>query len=151
MLIISLLQAAAPAQGSPQSTLMFFAPLIAIFFIMYFLMIRPQNKKQKEVERMIAGLKKGDKVVTVGGIHGTVSSTREKTVIVKVDDDAKLEFNRTAIASVIADEKKSDAKSEKIEKTETDDDDKKSSDKQSADKKSATSDIFAANGKKSKK
>ena len=49
---------------------------------------------------MLDALKKGDKVITIGGIHGTVTSVKEKTVIVKVDDDCKLEFNRTAISSV---------------------------------------------------
>ncbi|MCH5290636.1 MAG: preprotein translocase subunit YajC [Treponema sp.] len=78
-------------------------PLILIVLIMYFFMIRPQSKKQKETEKMIAALKKGDKVVTIGGIHGTVSSTKEHTVIVKVDDDTKIEFNRSAIATVLVD------------------------------------------------
>jgi len=78
-------------------------PLILIVVIMYFFMIRPQNKKQKETEKMIAALKKGDKVVTIGGIHGVVSATKEQTVVVKVDDNAKIEFNRTAIATVIVD------------------------------------------------
>lgn len=56
---------------------------------------------------MLNALKKGDKVITIGGIHGTVSSVKEKTVIVKVDDDCKLEFNRTAISSVeLSDEEK---------------------------------------------
>jgi preprotein translocase subunit YajC len=54
---------------------------------------------------MIAALKKGDKVVTIGGIHGVVASTKEHTIIVKVDDGAKIEFNRSAIATVIADKK----------------------------------------------
>ena len=75
-------------------------PLILIVFIMYFFMIRPQSKKQKEIQRMIDALKKGDKVVTIGGIHGTIAQTKEKTVIVKVDDNTKIEFNRTAIATV---------------------------------------------------
>ena len=80
-----------------------FIPLLLILVIMYFLMIRPQNKKQKETQKMIDALKKGDKVVTIGGIHGTVASTKENTIIVKVDDGAKIEFNRTAIATVIVD------------------------------------------------
>ncbi|MBQ1832523.1 MAG: preprotein translocase subunit YajC [Treponema sp.] len=80
-----------------------FIPLLLILVIMYFFMIRPQNKKQKETQKMIAALKKGDKVVTIGGIHGTVYSTKENTIIVKVDDGAKIEFNRTAIASVEVD------------------------------------------------
>ncbi len=78
-------------------------PLVLIVIIMYFFMIRPQNKKQKETEKMLAALKKGDKVVTIGGIHGTIASTKENTVIVKVDDGAKIEFNRSAIATVITD------------------------------------------------
>ena len=96
-------------------------PLILIFAIMYFLMIRPQQKKQKETQKMIDAIKKGDKVVTIGGIHGVVSSTKEKTVILKVDDNTKLEFNRSAIASVVnpeADKKdaaKAEAKDEKKE------------------------------------
>ena len=94
--------------------------VVLMIGIFYFFLIRPQNKKQKETEKMLAALKKGDKVVTIGGIHGVVSSTKEKTVIVKVDDNAKLEFNRSAIASVIKPEnekkdgagKESDAKAE---------------------------------------
>jgi len=62
-------------------------------------LIRPQNKKQKETEKMINALKKGDKVITIGGIHGVVSSVKEKTIVIKVDDDAKIEFNRSAIAT----------------------------------------------------
>jgi len=84
-----------------------FIPFVLIAVIFYFFLIRPQNKKQKETEKMLNALKKGDKVITIGGIHGTVSSVKEKTVIVKVDDDCKLEFNRTAISSVeLSDEEK---------------------------------------------
>jgi preprotein translocase subunit YajC len=75
-------------------------PFLLIIVIFYFFLIRPQNKKQKETQKMLNALKKGDKVITIGGIHGTVSSVKENTVIVKVDDDCKLEFNRTAISSV---------------------------------------------------
>lgn len=82
-------------------------PFLLIAVIFYFFLLRPQNKKQKETEKMLNALKKGDKVITIGGIHGTVSSVKEKTVIVKVDDDCKLEFNRTAISSVeLSDEEK---------------------------------------------
>lgn len=103
MSFIPFLQAGAAAGSG--SLLGMFAPLIAIFVIFYFFLIRPQNKKQKETEKMINALKKGDKVITIGGIHGVVSSVKEKTIIVKVDDNAKIEFNRTAIATV----EKSDA------------------------------------------
>ncbi len=92
--------AAATATGGGLGMLI---PLILIILIMYFLMIRPQNKKQKETQKMIDALKKGDKVITIGGIHGVVSATKENTIIVKVDDGTKIEFNRTAISTVVTD------------------------------------------------
>lgn len=116
MYINALLQTAAAPEGS---LLMTFLPFVLIFVIFYFFIIRPQNKKQKETERMISALKKGDKVVTIGGIHGVVSSTKEQTIIVKVDDDAKIEFSRSAIASVVTDKPAKEDKAEKKSKTKT--------------------------------
>ena len=112
MSYISLLQAAA---GSG-SMLMSVLPFGLIILIFYFFIIRPQNKKQKETEKMLSALKKVDKVVTVGGIHGVISSTKEKTVIVKVDDNAKIEFSRNAITSVIVDKAEKDSKAAKDDK-----------------------------------
>ncbi len=103
MSFISFLQEAAGSAPSASSTaglLSSIIPFVLIIAIFYFFLIRPQNKKQKETEKMIAALKKGDKVVTIGGIHGVVSSTKEKTIIVKVDDNSKIEFSRSAIAGV---------------------------------------------------
>ena len=88
-------------------------PLVLIVGIMYLFMIRPQQKKQKETQKMLDALKKGDKVVTIGGIHGTVASTKENTVVVKVDDNTKIEFNRTAIATVVVDKPAEEPKAEK--------------------------------------
>jgi preprotein translocase subunit YajC len=87
-------------------------PFAAIILIFYFLLIRPQSKKRKETEKMIAALKKGDKIVTIGGLYGTIQSVKETTVIIKADDNVKLEFLRSAISSVIS---QSPAKEEKIE------------------------------------
>ncbi|MBR5581272.1 MAG: preprotein translocase subunit YajC [Treponema sp.] len=112
MSFISLLQAAA---GSG-SMLMSVLPFGLIILIFYFFIIRPQNKKQKETEKMLSALKKGDKVVTVGGIHGVISSTKEKTVIVKVDDNAKIEFSRNAIATVVVEKAEKDSKAAKDDK-----------------------------------
>mgnify|MGYP002626654239 CR=1 FL=1 len=103
------------AQGADQigamgGTFGMLLPLILIFAIMYFLMIRPQQKKQKETQKMIDALKKGDKVVTIGGIHGIVSSTKDNTIVIKVDDNTKIEFNRTAIASVVTDKPATEVK-----------------------------------------
>jgi preprotein translocase subunit YajC len=102
--------AAGAGPGSFVSTLVPFAMIIAIF---YFLIIRPQNKKQKETQRMLSALKKGDKITTIGGIHGVIQSVKENSVIVKVDEDTKIEFSRSAISGVEA-----SAKEEKIEKLE---------------------------------
>jgi len=73
-----------------------------VFVIFYFLIIRPQNKKQKEAKAMVAAMKKGDKVVTIGGVHGVISSLKETTVVVKVDDTTKIEFSKSAIQAVTA-------------------------------------------------
>jgi preprotein translocase subunit YajC len=98
------------ANGS--QTLMSVVPFILIIAIFYFFIIRPQNKKQKETQKMIDALKKGDKVVTIGGIHGVVSSTKEKTIILKVDENVKIEVNRSAISGVV-NETPASTKSEK--------------------------------------
>ena len=76
-----------------------------IIGIMYFFMIRPQNKKQKELQKMLDALQKGDKVITIGGIHGTVSSVKKDSnvVTIRVDENTKIEFNRSAIATVVSD------------------------------------------------
>lgn len=96
----------APAnQGAQQgggNALMAFLPFLLIIVIMYFLMIRPQAKRQKEKQKMLEALKKGDNVVTMGGIHGKVVGFTEdgKIVIVKVDDNVKLNIDRSAISMV---------------------------------------------------
>ena len=119
-MFLPLLQAAG-ATGS--QTLMSIVPFILIIAIFYFFIIRPQNKKQKETQKMIDALKKGDKVVTIGGIHGLVSQTKEKTVIVKVDEGVKIEFNRSAIAGVVTDtpaSSKSDKKADESKEVSSD-------------------------------
>ena len=117
------------APSGPLGGFMTFLPFIAIIAIFYFLIIRPQNKKQKETQKMLSALKKGDRVVTIGGIHGTITSVRDQSVVVKVDDTTKIEFSRSAISSIVtvAKEEKSDSK-EKDDEQETEapgDEDKK--------------------------
>jgi preprotein translocase subunit YajC len=106
------------AAGGAAGLVSFF-PFIIIIAIFYFLIIRPQNKKQKETQRMLGALKKGDKVVTIGGIHGTIASLDGTDVIVKVDDNTRIKFLRSAISNVLnANEKEEKAgKEEKAEKT----------------------------------
>jgi preprotein translocase subunit YajC len=112
-----LMAAPAGAEGSAGSSLFSFLPLVAIIAIFYFLILRPQNKKQKETQKMLSALKKGDRVVTIGGVHGVIQSVKESTVIIKVDDNVKLEFNRSAVSSVSsqAREEKEDGEDEKKE------------------------------------
>jgi len=88
--------------GGGSDPFMAFLPFILIIVIMYFLMIRPQSKKQKEKQRMLEALKKGDRVVTVGGVHGKVVgfADENKTVIIKVDDNTKLNIDRSAVTIV---------------------------------------------------
>ena len=79
----------------------FFVPLIFIFVIMYFVMIRPQKKRQEQQQKLIAALKTGDRVVTNAGIHGLISNVKETTVLVKVADNVKIEIDKSAITNVL--------------------------------------------------
>jgi preprotein translocase subunit YajC len=107
--------------GGAGSMISTFIPFILIIGIFYFLIIRPQNKKQKETQRMLSAIKKGDKIVTIGGVHGVIQNVKDSSVVVKVDENTKIEFSRSAIASVV--DGKAD-KADKIEekKAETSDD-----------------------------
>lgn len=89
---------AAPQQPN---ALMTFLPFILIFVMMYFLLIRPQKKRQAEMQAQMSALKTGDKVITAGGIHGLVTNVREKSVTVKVADNVKIEFEKASIGTVI--------------------------------------------------
>jgi len=72
-------------------------PLVVVYIIFYFVLFRPQKKAQKEREDMINSLKKNDEIVTTGGIHGTIVNVKEKTFVLRVDDDTKLEIDKSAI------------------------------------------------------
>jgi len=76
-------------------------PLLLIFVVFYFFLIRPQQKKQKEREKVLESLKRGDKIITIGGLHGTVAGldAEKKTVLVQLGDNLKVTFDRSAIAS----------------------------------------------------
>ena len=104
------------APSGPLGGVVNFLPFVAIIAIFYFLIIRPQSKKQKETQKMLSALKKGDKIVTIGGVYGVINSVKDKTVIVKVDDNTKIEFSRSAISGII--DAASEDKTEKIESKE---------------------------------
>ncbi|MCX7875516.1 MAG: preprotein translocase subunit YajC [Melioribacteraceae bacterium] len=84
--------------GGMISTLIMFGAIFAIF---YFMIIRPQQKRQKEHQKMLDALQKGDKVIMSGGIHGTVAGIEDKTVLVDVGNNVKIKFERSAITSVV--------------------------------------------------
>ena len=89
-----------------------------IFIVMYFFMIRPQNKQRKELQKFLDALRKGDKVVTIGGINGVVRDVKDTTVIVEVDKDVCITFNKSAIQGPQAGAapKKEEAKKEDAKK-----------------------------------
>ena len=98
-ILFTLLQAA-PAAGAQQggaSSMSFWLMMIAIFGIMYFFMIRPQRKQQKELEQFRNALQKGDKVITAGGIYGTVDEVKDRYVVLKVDGETKLRVDKSSI------------------------------------------------------
>ena len=92
-----------PQQSGLTQILFMYVPIIAIF---YFLIIRPQRQQQKKTKEMLDNLKKNDEVVTTSGIHGTVAIVKEKTVVLRVDEGCRIEFDRESIASVTNSESK---------------------------------------------
>ncbi len=101
MFAIFLAQAPAPASPGAGAGLLSILPFVFIFVIMYYVMLRPQMRRQKEQARLVSALKTGDRVVTSSGIHGLISNVKETTVIVKVADNVKLEMDKTAVTSVV--------------------------------------------------
>lgn len=99
--LIAMASANGQGGGSLISTLIMFG---AIFFIFYFMIIRPQQKRAKEREKMLNAIEKGDKVVTSGGIYGTIAGIEDKTVLLQIADNVKIKLDKSAINIV---EKKS--------------------------------------------
>ena len=88
------------AQGGAQGMIASLLPLILIFVVFYFLLIRPQQKKAKEHKAMLDSIKKGDKVVTSGGIYGVVESVGNTTITVKIAENVKVKFGKGFISDV---------------------------------------------------
>jgi len=99
--LLNILLQAGKSQGN---TMMALLPFILIFVVIWLFMIRPQSKKQKEVQAMLKSLQKGDKVVTIGGILGTIAGLKESddTIILKIADNTKIEITRAAVAKKLS-------------------------------------------------
>ena len=100
----------APAPGGSLVSLLI--PMGVMFLIIYFLVLYPQKKKQKEMQKMLSEIKKNDRVVTIGGIHGIVKLVSEKEVVLTVDDSNKtrMTFSRDAVARIIYEKSAEDNK-----------------------------------------
>jgi preprotein translocase subunit YajC len=96
------MQYLAAAGASPTSSIWTFLPIILMFLVLYFLLIRPQQKRQKTRSGMLNTLKKGDKVVTIGGLHGTIMEMDDEanTIVLRVNDTTKLTFDRSSINAI---------------------------------------------------
>jgi preprotein translocase subunit YajC len=98
---LELLIAMAPQGGGSANLISTLVMFGAIFLIFYFMIIRPQQKRAKEREKMLSNMQKGDKVITSGGLHGTIAGLEEKTVLLQVGDNVKMKFEKSAIASIV--------------------------------------------------
>ncbi len=99
---IALLQ----TSGGATAALVQFAPIVAIGLVFYFLVIAPANKQRKKTQEMISSLKKGDNVITSGGIYGTVQGVEPDAVYLKIADNVKVKVTRSAISGVVSDDSK---------------------------------------------
>jgi preprotein translocase subunit YajC len=90
-----------PPQGQNSNMLLQFLPLVLIFVIFYFLLIRPARAKQKKLQAMLEALKPGDRVVTAAGIHGTVVGLSEDVVQLRIAENVKVEFSKSAVVSMV--------------------------------------------------
>ncbi len=108
-------EGAAQPAATPFGGMNFIVPMILLYAILYFILIRPgrlkQKKEQQQLEDLRNSMSKGDKVITVGGIHGMVSGTTEKTVSVKIADGLSVKFDRSAIVTVVDSKTKNDGDS----------------------------------------
>lgn len=88
------------AQTAPGFDPSFFIMMGLIFVVFYFFIIRPQKKRESDRKQMIAAVQKGDKIITAGGVHATVTKVEDASVLAQVDDNTKLRFEKSAITSV---------------------------------------------------
>ena len=113
-----LAQATGNAQAAAGSQMGFMVFLVIMLVVYWVFLIRPQSKKRKELAQKLSNLKKGDRVVTIGGIHGKVVSVKEKVVVLRIDDRAEITFDKNAISTVEAQGKEEPAAADNKDKEE---------------------------------
>lgn len=102
LLSLIFLQCQQPANGGDMtSSLMGFLPFVLIIVVFYFLIIRPQQKRQKERKRLLDSVKKGDKIITAGGVHGVVDGIDNNTILVKIADEVKVKMEKSSISTIV--------------------------------------------------
>ena len=82
---------------NPNASIIQMVPLIFLFVVFYFFLMRPQQKKQKEHAEMIKNIKKNDEIVTAGGVHGTIVNVKDKTFALRVDENVKIEIDKSSV------------------------------------------------------
>jgi preprotein translocase subunit YajC len=105
--LIFALSGSGTGEGGP-SLFTSFIPILLIFVIFYFLLIRPQQKKQKQHQQLIQAVKKGDRIVTNGGVYGTVADVKEHVIVLRIAENVKIELVKNSIATVISQKEDSD-------------------------------------------
>ncbi len=88
-------------QGQPMDLLSTIVPFLLIIVVFYFLILRPQQKRAKERTKLLEGVQKGDKIITAGGLHGTVEGLEDKVVLIKIADSVKVKIEKTGIATIV--------------------------------------------------
>lgn len=92
----------APQDAAAANPLTMFVPMILIFVVIYLFIIRPQKKKEDVRKAMIGAIKKGDRIITIGGLHGKVVQVDETSVLLEVDGTVKLRYDKSALSSVVS-------------------------------------------------
>jgi preprotein translocase subunit YajC len=101
MTILPIIAMQPPAGNGQGGIFSLFLPLILIFVVFYFFIIRPQQKRQKERQNLLSALKKGDKVIAAGGLHGTVIGLDDKTLLLQVADNVKIKCERSSVITIL--------------------------------------------------
>lgn len=107
MKFLTLFLQTAGANAQAGSSMGFLLMIVLIFVVMWLFMIRPQQKKQKEIEKFRQGLKKGDKVVTIGGIYGTVVEVKDNTLFLEIDQNVKIKVDKASVVKDFSDSQQS--------------------------------------------